>query len=50
MSEFIVAGIIVITGVNWLYSRFCENVSKKASQFLPKKTQSAAGHPIRVRL
>jgi hypothetical protein len=24
MSEFIVAGIIVIAGVNWLYSRFCE--------------------------
>ncbi|HEY2712347.1 MAG TPA: hypothetical protein VGI60_07520 [Chthoniobacterales bacterium] len=24
MSEFIVASIIVIGGVNWLYSRFCE--------------------------
>jgi hypothetical protein len=24
MSEFIVAGILVISGVNWLYSRFCE--------------------------
>ncbi len=25
MSEFIIAGIIVILGVNGLYSRFCEN-------------------------
>jgi hypothetical protein len=24
MSEFIIAGIIVILGVNGLYSRFCE--------------------------
>jgi hypothetical protein len=24
MSEFIVAGIVVIAGVIWLYSRFCE--------------------------
>jgi hypothetical protein len=24
MSEFIVAGILVISGVNWLYPRFCE--------------------------
>ena len=25
MSEFIVAGIILLAGVNWLYSRFCES-------------------------
>jgi hypothetical protein len=25
MSEFIVGGIILITAVNWLYSRFCED-------------------------
>jgi len=25
MGEFIVGGIILITTVNWLYSRFCED-------------------------
>jgi hypothetical protein len=25
MSEFIIGGIILITAVNWLYSRFCDN-------------------------
>jgi len=27
MSEFIIGGIILMTTVNWLYSRFCENHS-----------------------
>ncbi|HEU0208341.1 MAG TPA: hypothetical protein VFQ78_05115 [Candidatus Udaeobacter sp.] len=25
MSAFIIGGIILITAVNWLYSRFCDN-------------------------
>ena len=29
MSEFIIVGIIVILGVNGLYSRFCEQAKEK---------------------
>ncbi|MGZ5565068.1 MAG: hypothetical protein ACXWFY_07740 [Chthoniobacterales bacterium] len=31
MSGLIVAGIILIAGVNWLYSRFCEEYSKTSN-------------------
>jgi hypothetical protein len=40
MSEVIVAGIIVIAGVNWLYSRFCEGprqLSREQRQELPSR-------------
>lgn len=29
MSEFIVIGIGILTGVNWLYSRYCEGHSSR---------------------
>jgi hypothetical protein len=35
MSEFIVAGILVISSVNWLYSRLCEG----PRQLLPTQRQ-----------
>jgi hypothetical protein len=46
MSELIVTGIIVISGVNWLYSRFCE----EPRQPLRDQRQKMAGRPASVRL
>ncbi len=46
MSEFIVAGIIVMSGVNWLYSRFCEG----PRQFLGKQTQPKTSRRARARI
>ena len=49
MSEFIFVGIIVILGVNGLYSRFCENVRRGTPQFSQRKTQSTAGRQLGIR-
>lgn len=45
MSEFIVAGIIIIAGVNWLYSHFCEG----PRQFSRKQKQEMASRAVKVR-
>jgi len=46
MSEFIVAGIIFITGVNWLYSSFCEG----PRQFSDKQTRLKPSRRARARV
>lgn len=49
MILFIVIGIILILGVNSLYSRLCES-AKRPSQFLHGNAQVKIGPSIRTRL
>jgi len=49
MILFIIIALALILGLNWLYTRFCENVKKDSPQFLARKTQNMAGRPMRAR-
>jgi hypothetical protein len=48
MILFIVIGLALTLGVNWLYSRFCENLTKDSAQFFARKTQNMAGRRMRA--
>ncbi len=50
MILFIIIGLALTLGVNWLYSRFCENVTKDSPQFVARKTQKVVGRPMGARL
>ena len=49
MILLIIIALALILGVNWLYTRFCENGRKGSPQFLARKTQNMAGRRMRAR-
>ena len=49
MTLFIIIGLAVTLGVNWLFSRYCENVTKDSAQSLAGKTPNMAGRRMRAR-
>jgi hypothetical protein len=48
MVLFIIIALALILGVNGLYSRFCENVTKGSRQFLARKKHYVSRRPIRA--